>query len=108
MVEDEVNSDKQPENETEGLDNISDEIEITEEEELVVDEMADELAELPLIDDSEVALDSSDDNQEQAEEGLSSTLKFAIGNGIILSIILLAILLWRRNKANKINPGDLL
>ena len=108
MIEDEVNSDKQPENETEGLDNISNEVDITEEEELVVDEMADELAELPLIDDSEVTLDNSDNNQEQAEEGSSSMLKFAIGNGIILSMILLAILLWRRNKASKINPGDLL
>jgi uncharacterized protein (TIGR03503 family) len=72
----------------------------------IIDEMTDDTDVLLLTDD--VNLEIEDTVETQLQDQPSSWLKLAIGNGIILLILLLVILLWRRHKASKTNPGDLL
>ena len=76
-------------------------------EEVISDEMAENTDELLLADDkTELALEG--DAEEIAQKRASSTLKLAIGNGIIVILVILALFLWRRSQATKTNPGDLL
>jgi uncharacterized protein (TIGR03503 family) len=89
------------------LQSISGEVNNPTVEELVLDEMAEDIDELLLTDD-ELDIDLEEDVEELAEEGTSSTLKLAIGNGVIVILVILAIFLWRRSRATKTNPGDLL
>ncbi|PHS22471.1 MAG: hypothetical protein COA83_11705 [Methylophaga sp.] len=88
------------------LQSISGEVNNPTVEELVLDEMTGDDDELLLVED-ELDVELMDD-EELVEKEASSTLKLAIGNGVIVILAILAILLWRRSRAAKINPGDLL
>jgi uncharacterized protein (TIGR03503 family) len=89
------------------LQSISGEVNNPTVEELVLDEMTEDTDELLLTDD-ELAIDLEEDAEELAKEGTSSTLRLAIGNGVIVILVIAAIFLWRRKQATKMNPGDLL
>ncbi|MBL1321069.1 MAG: VWA domain-containing protein [Methylophaga sp.] len=89
------------------LQNISGEVNNPMVEELVLDEMAEDVDELLLLED-ELDTEPVDDVEDLAGEEASSTVKLAIGNGVILILVILAILLWRRSRVTKTNPGDLL
>ena len=94
--------------------------EVLENEDLMPDEMIDEMAEdedflLTEIDDELSGDDvlpfdeNSDLNNEPAvgeSEVLSPASKLAIGNGIILFLVVMAILFWRRKSSASINPGE--
>ena len=55
------------------------------------------------LSDKEMADSDMESNNGQ---GISPAIKLAIGNGIILLLVLTGVFLWRRNTANSINPGD--
>ncbi len=112
IVEEQVIDEEQLEQRSDGLaeqgsDIISGEVNNPTIEELVLDEMAEDADELLLVED-ELDLDLEVDAKELAKEGTSATLKLAIGNGVIVILAIIGILLWRRSRAKKTNPGDLL
>ncbi len=79
------------------LQSISEEVNSINVEERVLDEITEDMDEL-LIENElpETVLEAS------------SMMKLAVGNGIIVLFIIIAVLLWRRSQAAKTNPGDLL
>jgi hypothetical protein len=87
------------------LQSISGEVNDPTVEELVLDEMTGDDDELLLAEDE---LDIELMDEELVEDDASSTLKLAVGNGVIVILVILAILLWRRSRSPKTNPGDLL
>lgn len=89
------------------LQSISEEVNTPTVEELVLDEMAEDADELFSL-EGELEMEQGDRDEQLADEGASSTLKLAIGNGVILILVILAIFFWRRSRAKKTNPGDLL
>ncbi|MFW5426713.1 MAG: hypothetical protein ACKE8R_05635, partial [Methylophagaceae bacterium] len=89
------------------LQSISGEVSNPTVEELVLDEMAEDTDEL-LVAEDELDLGLEGDAEELVGKEASSTLKLAIGNGAIVILVFLAIFLWRRSRATKTNPGDLL
>ncbi|NOQ93525.1 MAG: VWA domain-containing protein [Methylophaga sp.] len=70
--------------------------------EVIVDEMAGDDVLLTAIDDD---LNVIDDSQ-LTDEGLSPAIKLAIGNGVILFLVVMIIFFWRRKSSARKNPGD--
>jgi len=87
---------------------------VIESEDLVPDEIIDEMAEdedflLTEIDDElpyDENFDMSNEPAASENEELSPASKLAIGNGIILFLVVMAILFWRRKSSASINPGE--
>ncbi len=77
--------------------------------EIIDDEMAgDEDSLLTTLDDEllgEENLDMSDDSESDGEK-MSPATKLAVGNGVILLLVVMAILFWRRKSSASKNPGD--
>lgn len=62
-------------------------------------EMDDELLE-------ESGMDINDESEITDNDGLSPAIKLAVGNGVILLFVIMAIFIWRRKNAASKNPGD--
>jgi len=94
--------------------------EVIESEELVPDSIIDEMAAdedylLTEIDDELLGndelpfdenLDINNDSVASEGEAISPASKLAIGNGIILFLVVMAIFFWRRKSSASTNPGD--
>lgn len=62
-------------------------------------EMDDELLE-------ESGMDINDESDITGNDGLSPAIKLAVGNGVILLFVIMAIFIWRRKNSASKNPGD--
>jgi len=77
------------------------------EEEFVLDVVDDEMSgeeDLLAIDDNDELF--SDDSKVDTNDYLSPAITLAIGNGIILFLVVMAIFFWRRKSSASQNPGD--
>lgn len=85
------------------LEEAEQQIELEQIEDPISDEMDSSVELLPIVDDETTGLaEELADN----ESGLSPAIKLAIGNTIILLLVVIGIFLWRRNSALSTNPGD--
>jgi len=69
-------------------------------EDELVEPIDDEMASDDFFDDTEIDIDITDEGE------VSPATKLAIGNGIILCLVVMAIFFWRRKRSASINPGE--